>query len=196
VDPLTHFFGIGTDSNAGTEVRANLRGIVKMAERRRFALLILHHMNKGSGKAIYRGVGSIDLPAFARSYLVAGEYEGTLGLAQGKSSTAAKAPTITYEITDGGLRWIGTSEATADDLTSARPSAESAPKLIEAEEWLRRQLTGPRRLPQSVIESLHQRDQVASWRTIKAAKKLAGVKSHRVVKEDGTAHWEWSLEDA
>ena len=195
VDPLTHFFGAGSDANKGTDVRANLRGVVKLAERYRFALLIVHHMNKSAGgKAIYRGVGSIDFAAFARSMLIAAEHEGAPALAQSKTNLGPKAPTLTYRINTGRLEWTGKSDVTADQLTGPPPSQHQAPARATAADWLESKLSaGP--LPVETIKRLADVEGIASWRTINAAKADVDVGSRLRYEDDGTTrYWEWFLE--
>jgi len=188
-----HFFGVGADTNKGTDVRQNMRGVVKLAERYGFALLILHHMNKGSGKAIYRGVGSIQFPAYARSMLVAAQHEGTFALAQSKANLGPLAPTLTYTIDHGRLEWMGTSVVTADQLTTPSPTRTQAPVRATAVQWLAATLAGgPMRA--DLLKELAERDGIASWRTINTAKVDAKVGSRLRYEEDGRRYWEWYLE--
>ena len=193
IDPLTHFFGVGADANKGTDVRQNLRGVVKLAERYRFALLIVHHMNKGSGKAIYRGVGSIQFAAYARSMVVVAEHDGAPALAQSKANLGPLAPTLTYKINQGRLEWTGRSVVTADQLIANAPTRTQAPTRAAAAQWLAATLAdGPVRVDQ--LRELAEREGIASWRTINAAKADAKVGSRLRHEEDGRRYWEWYLE--
>ena len=194
VDPLTHFFGVGADTNKGTDVRHNMRGVVSLAERYGFALLIVHHMNKGSGKAIYRGVGSVQFAAYARSMLVAAEHEGAPSLAQAKTNLGPLAPTLTYRIDGGRLAWTGVSSVTADQLTAVAPTRDQAPARATAAEWLASKLSnGPLRA--EAVRAMAESEGVASWRTIQAAKTDIGVESRLRYEDDGGARfWEWYLE--
>ena len=52
-----------------------------IAERTGCAIILIGHMNKGSGaKAAYRGMGSIDFFAVARSVMLVGRIEGQSNL--------------------------------------------------------------------------------------------------------------------
>ncbi|GHU72449.1 hypothetical protein FACS189450_10260 [Spirochaetia bacterium] len=66
VDPLDGFLD-GGDSNSNEEVRAALDGLCSLAERERFAIVGIKHLNKSKGDAAYRVGGSIAFTAKARS---------------------------------------------------------------------------------------------------------------------------------
>jgi DNA-binding transcriptional ArsR family regulator len=66
VDPLDGFLD-GGDSNSNEEVRAALDGLCSLAERERFSIVGIKHLNKSKGDAAYRVGGSIAFTAKARS---------------------------------------------------------------------------------------------------------------------------------
>jgi DNA-binding transcriptional ArsR family regulator len=66
VDPLDGFLA-GGDSNSNEEVRAALDGLCSLAERERFSIVGIKHLNKAKGDAAYRVGGSIAFTAKARS---------------------------------------------------------------------------------------------------------------------------------
>jgi hypothetical protein len=66
IDPLDGFLA-GGDSNKNEEVRAVLDGICSLAERERFSIVGIKHLNKSQGDAAYRVSGSIAFTAKARS---------------------------------------------------------------------------------------------------------------------------------
>lgn len=69
MDPLNAYLG-GVDSHKAAEVRAVLAPLSAMAERTGVAVLVVHHLNKGtSANALYRAGGSLDFVAAARSVL-------------------------------------------------------------------------------------------------------------------------------
>ncbi|GHV64185.1 hypothetical protein AGMMS49587_16050 [Spirochaetia bacterium] len=66
IDPLDGFLA-GGDSNRNEEVRAVLDGICSLAEKERFSIVGIKHLNKSQGNATYRVGGSIAFTAKARS---------------------------------------------------------------------------------------------------------------------------------
>lgn len=66
IDPLDGFLA-GADSNSNEEVREALDGLCSLAERERFAVLGIKHLNKSKGDAAYRVGGSVAFTAKARS---------------------------------------------------------------------------------------------------------------------------------
>ena len=63
--------------NRANEARDMTKKLGSIAERTGCAIVLIGHMNKGSGaKAAYRGMGSIDFFAVARSVLLVGRIEG------------------------------------------------------------------------------------------------------------------------
>lgn len=77
LDPIQAYLGCGTDMNRANEAREMTKKLGSIAERTGCAIVLIGHMNKGSGaKAAYRGMGSIDFYAVARSVLLVGRIEG------------------------------------------------------------------------------------------------------------------------
>ena len=73
LDPIQAYLGGGMDMNRANEAREMTKKLSAMAERTGCAVILVGHMNKGSGaKAAYRGIGSIDFFAIARSVLLVG----------------------------------------------------------------------------------------------------------------------------
>ncbi len=60
----------GVDMGRAMDMRRIMSGLVKIAERTGCAIVCIGHNNKASGaKSLYRGLGSIDIAATARSVL-------------------------------------------------------------------------------------------------------------------------------
>ena len=73
LDPIQAYLGEGVDMHRANEVRPVLKCVAAMAERTGCAVILIGHMNKAQGlKSGYRGLGSIDFRAAARSVLVVG----------------------------------------------------------------------------------------------------------------------------
>lgn len=77
LDPLQAYLGGGMDMNRANEARDMTKKLGALAEKYKCAIILIGHMNKASGnKATYRGMGSIDFYAVARSVLLVGRIEG------------------------------------------------------------------------------------------------------------------------
>ena len=77
LDPIQAYLGGGMDMNRANEARDMTKKLGALAEKYQCAILLIGHMNKASGnKAAYRGMGSIDFFAVARSVLLVGRIEG------------------------------------------------------------------------------------------------------------------------
>ena len=66
IDPISAYLG-GIDSHKNADVRALLSPLSDLAERFNVAIVVVTHLNKGSGAAMYRSVGSIAFTAAART---------------------------------------------------------------------------------------------------------------------------------
>lgn len=73
LDPIQAYVGANINMNNANEVRNVMAQLGRIAEKYDCAILLVGHMNKGSGnKSSYRGLGSIDFQASARSVLIVG----------------------------------------------------------------------------------------------------------------------------
>lgn len=77
LDPIQAYLGGGMDMNRANEARDMTKRLGALAEKYKCAIVLIGHMNKAGGtKAAYRGIGSIDFYAVARSVLLVGRIEG------------------------------------------------------------------------------------------------------------------------
>lgn len=73
LDPIQGFLGANVDMHRANEIRPLMKRIAVLAEKYHCAVILIGHMNKNSnGKSSYRGLGSIDFQAAARSVLIVG----------------------------------------------------------------------------------------------------------------------------
>ena len=102
LDPLQAYLGSDVDMHRANEVRPVLKRLSLMAERTQCAVILIGHMNKAQGlKSGYRGLGSIDFRASARSVLIVGRLKSgdTLRIvAQDKNSLAPEGSSIAFEL--------------------------------------------------------------------------------------------------
>ena len=77
LDPIQAYLGGGMDMNRANEAREMTKRLGQLADKYECAIILIGHMNKAAGnKAAYRGMGSIDFFAVARSVLLVGRVEG------------------------------------------------------------------------------------------------------------------------
>ncbi len=121
IDPLQAFIPPDSDMQSATKMRSMLRKLANTAEQYHCAVILIGHMNKGSGaKTLYRGLGSIDIAAIARSVLMVSRDENRPGIRYMypiKSSLAPEGPAIAFSFRDGGgLEWQGRYELNTAEL--------------------------------------------------------------------------------
>ena len=120
LDPIQAYLGGGMDMNRANEARDMTKKLGLLAEKHKCAIILIGHMNKAAGnKAAYRGMGSIDFFAVARSVLLVGRIEGqenTRAVVQIKNNLAAFGHSKAFELTEEGFHWLGDYEITADEL--------------------------------------------------------------------------------
>lgn len=126
IDPVTLYLSSFDDldiSNA-VRVRAVMDKLLSVARSLNCAVLITRHFRKTTGKALYRGLGSVDFTALARSVLTLAQDKetGIVSVAHTKHNYSPPAPTVTFKVeyissTTWVFCWEGTTDQTADELT-------------------------------------------------------------------------------
>ncbi len=196
VDPIQSYLGAGVDLHRSNETRPVMDGLAKLAEKHSCAILLLRHLSKQvGGKAIHRGLGSVDLTGAVRSEILAGSLPDdadTRAMVHIKSNVGRTGRALGYSIDDQGhFEWTGDSQITAADLLAA-PAGPDNSKLAQASEWLKSALASGTRKEEE-IKSLAKAEGISNA-TLRRAKKAQYVLSGK----DGlTGPWMWSLpEDA
>ena len=110
-----------------------LKRLGDMAEQSGCAVVLIGHMNKAGGiKAAYRGLGSIDFQAAARSVLIVGRLRDQPEkriVAHSKSSLAPEEQSLPFELNpESGFRWLGHYDISANDFL--KPAKASHPKRL------------------------------------------------------------------
>lgn len=191
LDPLQAYLGDNNELNRAGGVRPVLKRLAAVAERTNCAIVLIGHMNKASGsKGIYRGLGSIDITAIARSVLLVGRLRDDPSvrvMAHLKSSLAKEGASIAFEIEeDTGLRWLGERDVTASELLGGDGDSGDSGKLSSAVSVLRGMLSDGACPCVEIYTALYDMD--ISKRSVDRAKRMLGVKSTKHA--DG---WHWSL---
>ena len=124
-DPMQLFCGADVDMFRPNETRPVMEYLRAMAERNNCAVVIIAHLNKqgGKSKAMYRALGSMDIPAAARSVIHVGrdpvDKENRVAI-HVKSSNARDGESLAFEIGERGkVTWKGQSPLTYEDLERA-----------------------------------------------------------------------------
>ena len=140
LDPIQSFLGENTDMNRANSVRPKMNRLKELAENTGCAVVLVGHLNKNSGgKANYRGLGSIDFSAAARSILAIGRPWNDPGirvLAHQKSNLAPLGRSLAFSLSDGKVEWIGPYAITAEELFSPASGDRGVPKSVEAERFI------------------------------------------------------------
>ena len=123
LDPIQGFLGTDVDMHRANEIRPLMKRMAVLAEKYHCAIILIGHMNKNSnGKSSYRGLGSIDFQAAARSVLIVGRLKDepeTRVMCHAKSSLAPEGKSVAFRLDkETGFQWIGEYDISADDLLS------------------------------------------------------------------------------
>ena len=187
LDPVQAYIGAKVDMNRANEVRAILSQLGQIAGQYRCAIILVGHLNKAQGnKSNYRGLGSIDFQATARSVLIVGRLKDNPQIrvmVQDKSSLAPEGEPIAFELSkENGFRWLGHYDISVDDLLSGIPKekkSEQAENLILA-------YLSKGKYPQKKLVKKAQAIGI-SKRVLDEAKKALNVRS---LKEGSQWYWE------
>ena len=152
IDPIVAVMGGAVDLHRANEVREFTGRLADVAERYNTGIVGVRHLTKGSrDKAIYRGIGSIDLTAAARSVLHVGqdpEDENTRVIVHIKSNLAPQGASIKYSLTrdtSPPFKWAGVTKLRAMDLVQNDKELKTQDQAIgAAEKFLKAELKKPR----------------------------------------------------
>ena len=123
IDPIQAYLGADVDMNRANEVRPIFMRLGQVAQRTGCAILLIGHLNKAAGmQSLQRGLGSIDIAAAVRSVMFIGKlkHDPTMRiLTHEKSSLAPPGASLAFSLGDeGGFRWVGEYDITADEMLS------------------------------------------------------------------------------
>ena len=198
IDPASAFCG-SKDANSNAEVRGMLAPLHELAEEAGACVVLVSHLNKGQGRAMYRGIGSIAWKATARVvYQVAADEQDrdVRLLSQVKNNLAPEAKTYSFEIDAGRVCWLAEEDTTADEALEPQAQKSSrGGKKDAAKAWLIETLTGNpmsvselREVHGRAMERLDETDRFG-WKTLERAREAAGVESHWSGEVGGPTTW-------
>lgn len=188
LDPIQAYVGSNININNANEIRSVMSQIGKVAEKYDCAILLVGHMNKSNGnKSTYRGLGSIDFQAAARSVLIVGRIKDnpqTRVMVHSKSSLAPEGKPIAFELDhENGFSWIGHYDISVDDLLNGIPKEK---KSEQAENLILECLSQGKYPQQNILQKAQSIG--ISKRVLDNAKKSLNVSS---IKESN--QWYWQL---
>lgn len=190
LDPIQAYLGGGMDMNRANEARDMTKRLGALAEKYKCAIILIGHMNKASGnKAAYRGMGSIDFFAVARSVLLVGRVEGEPNIravVQIKNNLAQFGHPKAFELMENGFKWLGDYEITADEVLGG--IAPKANKLELAKQMLRELAETSNAVQSNEIFDMAE-EQGISKRTLENAKKELGIRARKI-----NNSWYWELD--
>ena len=169
-------------------IRPLMKSLGAVAERTGCAIVIIGHLNKRSGKAQYRGLGSIDIYAAARSVLTVGRLdEGTRAMVHGKSNLAPPGPPQAFSFDPAaGFTWHGECDVTLDELLSGKQSSPKPENQLERAKRFLESTLEHDAVPATEVQAMA-REQGISSKTLIRAKEALGVIS---IKRGDKWYWQ------
>ena len=185
IDPVQAYLG-DNDISSITGMRKILKQLSYWAEEYECAVVLIGHLNKRQGvKDVYRGLGSVDLIATARSVIqIEGiESDENAGvLHHVKSSLAAKGMDRFFVIdSDSRFRWLEEDEICGRQKEPIQKKSKQK-KAVDLMYSLLAE--GPKKASEVEFRVLQE---TISKKTLALAKKQAGIRS---IKKDGVWYWQ------
>lgn len=188
LDPIQAYLGADVDMHRANEIRPVMKKLGDLAEKYNCAIILIGHMNKASSsKSTYRGLGSIDFQATARSVLIVGRVKDDPAcrvIAHDKSSLAPEGKSIAFRLDkDNGFLWEGYIDISVEELLSGDTKIT---RLNEAKEFLTRLLADGEKTATEIYELAEECD--IKKRTLANAKTELQVTATR-----RNNKWYWSI---
>lgn len=196
LDPIRAYIGATVDMHRTNEIRSALKHLGIIVEKYNCAIILIGHMNKASGsKSTYRGLGSIDIQATARSVRLVARLRDKPNIrimAHDKSSLALAGDAIGFEMTeDNGMVCIGPYDITIDELLLGN-GGRGKKKLDITENFIKEYFGANKVVPSNEI-ILEAGKRGIKRNTLLSAKKKMGITSDKEKSEDGTIYWTWVM---
>ena len=193
IDPIQAYLGADVDMNRANEVRPIFMWLGQVAQRTGCAILLIGHLNKAAGmQSLQRGLGSIDIAAAVRSVMFIGKlkHDPTMRiLTHEKSSLAPPGASLAFSLGDeGGFRWGGEYDITADEMLSGiEPQRET--KTQQAKDLICALLAGGKQVLSEDIDKAALERGIPG-RTVRDAKReLGDALKSKIVKGRKKVFW-------
>lgn len=194
IDPIQAYISNSSDLQVAARARRLLRCLSTWAEAFDCAVVLIGHMNKHEGaKGLYRGIGSIDVVATARSVLQIerDDHDPDIRvLRQIKNSLGPSDAMIRFEIRrDTGFRWMEMEYSSGQTDTALGGEVLVFPTKTEKAAYLiRTYLKDGMILSKEMYQRLY--EEGISHRTAEKTRKSMGVICRRAMNR-----WYWALPD-
>lgn len=190
LDPVQAFIPVDMDMQNAVKMRSVMGKLAKIAQRTDCAIVLIGHMNKGnSGKKLYRGLGSIDIAAIARSVLMISRDENDSELRYMypvKSSLAPEGDAISFLLDKkNGFKWIGKCKLPDEDEKQVVYDSGKSKRAKAAE--LLRMLLAYNDVPSAIVMSKMSEYGIGE-RTVRLAYSEIGATAYR---KDNK--WFWTI---
>lgn len=193
LDPIQGYLGANVDINRANEVRPIFSQLSRIAEENNCAVLLIGHLSKCRQKASYRGLGSVDIVAAARSVLMVGKLPNDPEkriICHSKSNLAQNGKSLNFKILNGKVEWGEFVSDIADEIFG-EIIAPRSPKLNEAKDIILELLADGAK-PSSEIFSAFQGEFNIGKRTVEQAR--TELKNEHKIKIYKTKeNWVWEL---
>lgn len=192
IDPIQSYIGNDSDLQMAGKARKLMRRIGMWASTYNCAIVLIGHFSKKEGaKDLYRGLGSIDVVAAARSVLQvekSDEDEDIRIVKQVKNSLNSKGADLMFEIRPNtGFQWLGVAERTETQSLS-EITLETIPKTKHE----LAALLIKKALANGAVESMEIKRIMAEYRigdkTMNEVKTELGIKPYKKMRT-----WYWVL---
>lgn len=193
IDPISSYLG-SIDANKSADVRRVLDPLKGIAEQTGAAVLLINHLTKGSGPAVYRACGSVAIQSMVRTawaFAAADDDDERRLILPTKNNVGKETHGMAYKIVDGQVIWESAPVTiSADDALEYKPQlGRGGGATKAATEWLRERLSGGS-VESKVIFDEGLKNGHAK-RTLNRCKEALSISAHR---EGGrTGKWYWSL---
>ena len=192
LDPYQAYFGNNADMYRASDSRLILGKLSRLAQKRKCAIILVGHMTKSHGiSELYRSLGSIDIPAIARSVLLVSKMptgDSDRLFTQIKNNLGPIGPSLLFKImANGRIKWSGETSLTPESVLEN--NFDEPKTKVDKTCMLLARLLNKGTLLATEIEGIAKIEKIAP-RTLYDAKQRLNIKS---VRKNGK--WYWSLEN-
>jgi hypothetical protein len=134
IDPIQSYFGKDADINRMDRARTILNRLSLIAANFKCVVILVGHMNKSeSSNVLYRGLGSIDMVAIARSVLQVhrSKNDSTIRvMSQVKSNLAQEGADFSFKRSGNRFTWIGETDEDGELLKEKVRKSDKATGML------------------------------------------------------------------